>query len=162
MNRHVAVASLVPERARPYQGSRAGFASRALANSIDLLAILGVLAGIYFGAAMLLFLWNPRKFHFPGPSLTVVTAVGTGIAVAYFAIQWMTSGRTYGDYVLGLRVVDHHGRRLRAGLAVLRAAACVLFPIGLFWTAVSRDNRCVQDIVLRTSVIYDWVDHEES
>jgi hypothetical protein len=28
--------------------------------------------------------------------------------------------------------------------------------IGLGWAALSRQNRSVQDIVLRTSVIYDW------
>jgi hypothetical protein len=32
----------------------------------------------------------------------------------------------------------------------------VLFPILLLWVAVSRQNRSVQDLVLRTSVVYDW------
>jgi uncharacterized RDD family membrane protein YckC len=41
-------------------------------------------------------------------------------------------------------------------VALLRALACVLFPLGLLWVAFSRDLRSVQDIVLRTSVVYDW------
>jgi hypothetical protein len=40
--------------------------------------------------------------------------------------------------------------------AALRSAFCVLFPIGLFWVAVSGANRSVQDVVLRSSVVYDW------
>jgi hypothetical protein len=33
---------------------------------------------------------------------------------------------------------------------------CVVFPIGLLWVAVSQDNRSAQDILLRTTVVYDW------
>jgi hypothetical protein len=32
----------------------------------------------------------------------------------------------------------------------------VAFPIGLAWAIISRRNRSVQDVVLRTIVIYDW------
>lgn len=38
----------------------------------------------------------------------------------------------------------------------MRALACALFPIGVLWVAVSRENWSLQDVVLRTSVIYDW------
>jgi hypothetical protein len=31
-----------------------------------------------------------------------------------------------------------------------------VFPIGLLWTAVSRENRSLADLLLRTSVVYDW------
>jgi len=31
-----------------------------------------------------------------------------------------------------------------------------VFPIGVLWVAVSRTNKSVQDILVRTSVIYDW------
>ena len=46
--------------------------------------------------------------------------------------------------------------------ALLRAAFCVAFPIGLFWCVVSRKNRSVQDVVLRTSVIHDWANRASS
>jgi hypothetical protein len=36
---------------------------------------------------------------------------------------------------------------------------CVLFPILLFWVVLSRENRSVQDVLLRTSVVYDWSVH---
>jgi len=29
-------------------------------------------------------------------------------------------------------------------------------PDRLFWCAISKENRSLQDLVLRTSVIYDW------
>jgi hypothetical protein len=32
----------------------------------------------------------------------------------------------------------------------------VAFPVGLFWIVVSRDNRSVQDLLLRSAVVYDW------
>jgi hypothetical protein len=48
------------------------------------------------------------------------------------------------------------GRPPRVGGALLRAVLCVLFPIGLFWVAVSRANRSAQDVVLRYAVVYDW------
>ncbi|MDX6237576.1 MAG: hypothetical protein QOG10_2391, partial [Kribbellaceae bacterium] len=38
----------------------------------------------------------------------------------------------------------------------LRAAFCSLFPIGLFLCVGGREHRSLQDLVLRTSVIYDW------
>ena len=31
-----------------------------------------------------------------------------------------------------------------------------MFPLLLVWVAVSRHNRSVQDLVVGTSVIYDW------
>jgi uncharacterized RDD family membrane protein YckC len=54
-------------------------------------------------------------------------------------------------------VVNLHGGRLRVSVALLRAAFCVVFPVGLFWVAFSRENRSLQDIVFRTSVIHDWL-----
>jgi hypothetical protein len=29
-------------------------------------------------------------------------------------------------------------------------------PVGLFWSAVSRRNASVQDLLFSTSVVYDW------
>jgi hypothetical protein len=41
----------------------------------------------------------------------------------------------------------------RAGL---RALLCVIFPVGLFWSAVSRGRRSVQDVLMRSVVVDDW------
>jgi uncharacterized RDD family membrane protein YckC len=57
---------------------------------------------------------------------------------------------------MGLRVVNFRGQRVRWAGAVLRAAFCVTVPIGLFWAILSPRDRSIQDVVLRTSVVYDW------
>jgi uncharacterized RDD family membrane protein YckC len=58
--------------------------------------------------------------------------------------------------MLGVRVVNYKGATMGAPGAILRAVLCVVFPIGLLWIAVSSANRSVQDLIFRTSVIYDW------
>jgi hypothetical protein len=40
-------------------------------------------------------------------------------------------------------------------VAIVRAVACVLFPIGLVWVAVDRQRRSIQDVVLGSRVIFD-------
>jgi len=32
----------------------------------------------------------------------------------------------------------------------------VFFPVGVFWVVLSPERRSVQDVVLRTVVVYDW------
>jgi hypothetical protein len=38
---------------------------------------------------------------------------------------------------------------------VLRAALCVVFPLGLLWCALSRHRRSLQDLVIGSAVLYD-------
>jgi uncharacterized RDD family membrane protein YckC len=56
---------------------------------------------------------------------------------------------------MGLRVTDVSGGRLHWSRAAARAVFYVLFPLGLGWVLVSARNRSVQDVVLRTEVVYD-------
>jgi uncharacterized RDD family membrane protein YckC len=148
--------SAIPPAARGLQGQRAGLVTRLLANTVDFcIAVLIVAAG-YAGVAALRFLWNSRTFTFPAPSSAVLVVAGGAVMTVYLAACWTASGRTYGDHLLGLRVVGWRGRRLRPVGALLRAVLCVVFPIGLFWIALSRENRSAQDVLLRSSVVYDW------
>ncbi|MBV9445147.1 MAG: RDD family protein [Streptosporangiaceae bacterium] len=71
----------------------------------------------------------------------------------YLSAAWGTTGQTWGDLLFGLRVVDHRGGRLRPVGTILRAALCVVFPIGILLVPVNRANRSVADAVLRTSVV---------
>ena len=127
--------------------------SRALGQV--LVACVGVV-GLYAAWAAVSFLLRPRSFHFPDPGQGWLLTALLCLLTAYLALGWMTTGQTVGDRLLGLRVVNRHARLPGAGLALLRAVLCVLFPILLFWVAVSRQNRSVQDLLLRTSVVYDW------
>jgi uncharacterized RDD family membrane protein YckC len=148
----------VPPEARPYQGQRAGMISRLLASAIDLVAVAGIIGAGYLAVSAVMFLWSPSKFHFPALDRTWLLAAGGAVLFCYLSAGWAMNGRTPGDFVLGLRVVNYRGERLRVTGAALRAALCVVFPIGILWVTVSRANRSVADVVLRTSVIYAWGD----
>jgi uncharacterized RDD family membrane protein YckC len=138
------------------QGRRAGFVTRSLANVVDVVVVVLLLAGGYVAVACAQFLLRPAAFTFPTVDLRLLLLLGLGLQTLYFAITWAVVGGTYGDRLLGLRVVGRRRARLGWGRSVVRAAFCTLFPIGLLRVLVSRENRSVQDVVLRTSVVYDW------
>ena len=77
-------------------------------------------------------------------------------APGLFTIFWTLTGRTYGDVVMGLRVLRRSGRALGLPGSSLRVAFCVVFPIEVLWTPVGRKNRSVQNAVLAPQVFYDW------
>lgn len=130
--------------------------SRFVAATVDLGVVLLTLIGGYLSVSTVLFLIAPRRFSFPEIDPGVTSAVVWTLLVLYLALAWATTGRTVGGRMMGLRVVNHSGERMRFLGALLRSFVCALFPIGLFWCAVSRTNRSVADVLLRTSVIYDW------
>jgi uncharacterized RDD family membrane protein YckC len=146
----------VPRDARAFQGEHAGVVTRSMAGAADALAIVVLAFALMAGWSAARFLAHPARFSFPRPSLFVDGLVGCGIAFLYFTAAWGTSGRTPGAQLLGLRVVDRDGGRVRWGVAALRSALCVVLPAGLLWTVVSKQNLSVQDILLRTTVVYDW------
>jgi uncharacterized RDD family membrane protein YckC len=146
----------VPREARPFQGHRAGLVTRIAAAAIDLGVVIIALGVTYLGVFAVLFLVDPRNFTAPTPSPGLVYAAGCLLLTLYLAVGWMGSGRTYGNHLMGLRVVNNRGRRLHPLNALVRAVFYVILPIGLLWVLVSGQNRSLQDLVLRTSVIYDW------
>jgi uncharacterized RDD family membrane protein YckC len=151
--------SPVPREARPYQGRRAGLVTRFAAAVIDGLCVaLALLAG-YLGLSGLLFIVDPRGFTFPSPDLLLSLTAAFVVTVLYLTVGWWLAGRSYGSLVMGLRVLNPWGGRLHLVGAFVRAVLCTIFPVGLLWVAVSRDNRSAQDVVLRTSVVYDWQPH---
>jgi uncharacterized RDD family membrane protein YckC len=154
----------VPSDVVDYQGTRAGFVSRALAATIDValvfLVVLGTIAVIW----ALSFIFSPEAPGSTGslapdriPGAAAMVLYGYFLNWAYWTIGWATSGRTIGNLIMGLRVVNYQGRHPRWIGAALRSAFCTVFPFGLLWVIPSGANRSVQDVVLRTSVVYDWV-----
>ena len=137
------------------QGRRAGLVTRSLANVADLVVVALLVAGGYAAVAATRFLLNPRTFTFPAPAPTTLLLIGLCLQAVYFAVTWRVVAGTYGDRLLGLRVTDDRGARLGWGRCGVRALLCTLFPIGLLWVLVSQANRSVQDVLLRTSVVYD-------
>jgi uncharacterized RDD family membrane protein YckC len=151
--------SPLPREARPFQGRRAGIVTRTIAAVIDGAVVAATLAVGYASLVALRFLVDPRTFSFPDTSLLFSLTAGFVVTVLYLTAAWTFGGRSYGNHVMGLRVVGPRGRRLRLPVAFLRALLCVLVPIGLLWCAVSPVNRSLQDLLLRTSVVYDWQPH---
>jgi uncharacterized RDD family membrane protein YckC len=152
---HETVPPVAADARASVHGARAGLVTRALANIVDLLVVALGVAGGYAAVAATRFLLGPTSFHFPAPAPQTLLFLGLGLQAVYFAVTWGVVGATYGDRLLGLRVTDDRGARLGGGRSAVRAVLCTLVPIGLLWVLVSRENRSVQDLLLRTSVVYD-------
>lgn len=148
--------SAIPHEARPFQGHRAGLVTRTMAAVADAVCVVAILAGGYLAWSGLLFVINPPGFDFPRFPFLGWLGAAYVITVGYLGLGWATTGRTPGARLLGLRVVNHRGVRVRPVAALLRALFCAAVPIGLLWIAASPQNRSLQDTVLRTSVVYDW------
>lgn len=146
----------VPAAARAVQGHRAGIVTRVLAASIDGAVAVAAVGLGYAGAVAAYFVLSPRAFSFPDPGFGPLFACFLGFLVVYFTLAWATTGRTYGARLLGVRVVSARGGRIRPVIALARALLCVFVPVVLFWVIISRENRSAADVLLRTSVIYDW------
>lgn len=154
--RPIGPASPVPREARAWQGQRAGLVTRLAAAALDAAIVWLVLLAGYFGLAALLFLVDPRSFSLPHAGLFFSMTAGFVVSLVYLTVAWAFSGRTYGDLVMGLRVLGRDGRPLGLVGSATRALALLVLPAGLLWVAVSRDNRSLQDLALGTSVVYDW------
>ena len=74
----------------------------------------------------------------------------------YWTASWATSGRSIGAAILGLTVVTTKGHTIPWPVAALRAVLCVLVPIGALWILFARGNSSLQDVLLRTQVLYHW------
>jgi len=148
--------SPIPREARPFQGATAGLVTRFIANAIDVMTVSAALLVSYFGINGVLFVINPREFEFTGASLVLDLTVALLVLVLYWSTAWSITGQTYGDHVMGVRVVSRRGHLLRFPASLIRALLCVVFPIGLLWCAGGSTRRSLQDAALRTRVIYDW------
>lgn len=140
-----------------FRGEPAGIVTRSVAAAVDMLVVIFVLAGVWGVTAALRFLSRPARFTFPSPTWTEVVMIAGLVSVCYLATCWATSGRTYGSQLLGLRVVDRQARRLTWPRSLVRALAYVVLPIGLVWALLDRRNRSLQDLVVGSTVVYDWV-----
>ncbi|NIH99267.1 RDD family protein [Mycolicibacterium fluoranthenivorans] len=132
----------------------AGVVSRGVAAVIDLIIVATVLAAIYLGLILTRLMFHPTAFRAPTMGAVFSTAVLFGVAVCYLTACWAVSGCTVGSVTMGLRVIGRRGRRLSPAVALLRAVACVLLPVGLLWVAVDRHRRSLQDIVFGSRVVY--------
>jgi uncharacterized RDD family membrane protein YckC len=133
----------------------AGVVTRVLAACVDAVVVVLLAVVLDLAAAGIRFVWSPDDFRWPQFSLLSMSTALLALAVVYLAAGWAMTGRTYGARLLGLRVLSVGHGLLGWTRSVLRALACVVFPVGLLWCAVSRTRLSVQDVVLRSVVVYD-------
>jgi len=134
----------------------AGIVTRGLATGIDLAVVLAVMGGIYVGVLFVRLLFSPQEFSFPDANAVLSVTMFIVLSVLYLTACWAVSGRTVGAVTMGLRVVSRNGELIGWLRALLRAVLCVMFGFGLLWAAVDSRRRSLQDILLRTAVVYDW------
>jgi uncharacterized RDD family membrane protein YckC len=146
----------IPVEARSFQGEPAGLITRVAANVIDVAVVILGLVAVYLSIAGVVFLRQGARFTFPIVTHRAAYLAGFVALVVYFTVMWAAAGRTYGDRVLGLRVQTSTGQDVGIVRAGVRAVLCALFPLLLAWVAVNRHSRSVQDLVVGTSVVYDW------
>ncbi|TQF66507.1 RDD family protein [Rhodococcus spelaei] len=118
--------------------------------------VLALLGGCYLGMTFVRLLFSPQNFTFPTPAVLLSVTAWLVASLVYLTVCWATTGRTVGSLAMGLRVTTTRGRRVRWPVAALRALLCVFFAVGLGWAAVDPRRRSIQDILLRTEVVYDW------
>ena len=147
---------IVPREARWFQGRPAGLVTRTIAGFVDAIVVAALILIGYLGVNGFLFLIDPRGFQFTEASPLPMVTTALLAAFLYLFAAWWITGRTVGCHLMGLRVVNRHRRRLPPHIAFLRALLYTLFPIGLVLCAGGRNHRSLQDLVLRTLVIYDW------
>jgi uncharacterized RDD family membrane protein YckC len=146
----------VPREARPFQGQPAGFVSRALSTAIDLVVVYLVMAAVYLGMRALIWML-PAWVDLRMPPAQAFAVGAILLLWAYGTVSWATAGRSFGQHLMGLRVEGRYRRHPDWAVSALRTAACIAFPLGLLWVPVSSSRRSLQDLVLRTRVIHDWV-----
>jgi uncharacterized RDD family membrane protein YckC len=132
----------------------AGIVSRCVAAVIDLGVVLLIIGVLYVGMILTRLAVNPSAFQLPAIGVLFSTTVTFSISVLYLAGCWAVSGCTVGAVVMGLRVRGRKSERLPGVVALLRAVACVVFPVGLAWVAVDAQRRSLQDLLFRSRVVY--------
>lgn len=145
----------IPIQARPIQGKNAGFTSRFIAVLIDMAFIAVLVLGAY-GIWMALRYVLSVFYDFPQLSTVPLLLIGYFLMWAYWTWGWAIGGRTLGNVLMGLRVETETAQPLSVSRSALRALFSVVFPIGLAWAVISRSNHSVQDLVMRTRVVFDW------
>jgi uncharacterized RDD family membrane protein YckC len=134
----------------------AGIVTRVLAGIADAAVIVVIAAVGYLVWTVARLAAQPRTFSWPPTNVWLSTSALSVFAILYFTVFWSTSGRTPGAALLGTRVLSRRRHVLSAPAALLRAIGCVVLPIGLLWCALDGRRRSLQDLVLRSTVVYDW------
>ena len=154
---------------RPYLGGGyAGIASRVLAFSIDLFALIIALvisAVFVWGIVSIFDLDRLLQSLFGTNGLGILRVMGSGamgtlVACVYWIFGWTFLGATVGKIVMGLRVVGPGGspvgfwRSLRRVIGYFISAFAL--GLGFLWVIVNKRRHGWADKLAGTSVVYAW------
>lgn len=156
---------------------RAGFVSRGIAFSLDIVAMSAMLLlAVAFLQAVVGFftlygLLGQRATQsdlFHALSDVVFALIGAAIAIGYPVGFWVLLGQTPGKLLMGLRVARTNGQRLTLRYALLRYVGYWLsaIPVGLgfLWVLVDDRRQGWHDKLAGTCVTYESrpvVGHQE-
>lgn len=141
------------------QGHYAGAVSRFLAYVIDAAVSSGVFAGALAAISYVATVVTGRQISWNRDNV-VVGVVFVAWLFFYFGYSWAASGKTFGNAVVGIRVVRADGAALDPWRGALRAAAFplsfLLFGLGFAGILLQRERRALHDLIAGSAVVYSW------
>ncbi|MDA1094473.1 MAG: RDD family protein [Acidobacteria bacterium] len=132
----------------------ASAASRTIAGVVDFILLATLDAGVVGLTLRLAGLTMASLGVLPATPLCAFLLL---LNAGYLVVLTATGGQTFGQMVVGIRVVDVAGQPVPVVSALLRATMLVvsLVPagVGLVWIWIARDHRGLHDRVAGTRVV---------
>ncbi len=144
------------------EGRVAGFPSRAVAFTIDLVIVVFLIGLLSWVVTLLETLFE----LFISRDLNLVRAYAFTIpfiVALYYVGSWALTGGTIGKRLLGLRVVRADGFPPTVGRSIVRFVgyflSAVVFFLGFIWALFDDEHRAWHDDLAGTWVVYDFQRH---
>jgi len=141
------------------QGHYAGSVSRFLAYAVDLGVSTAVFTLALAGVGFVIEVITSHRVTWTR-SDPLVAALFVVWQFFYFGYSWAVASRSFGMYVLGLRVVRADGTEITSRQGVLRA---LVFPLsflllgaGFLGILLQHERRALHDLIAGTTVVYAW------
>ena len=146
-------------RALAFQGVPAGMVSRLFAFLLDVLTV-DVLFSVG-GSLFALFFEVLTGRTWQVKDHQIVSGVFLAVLVfIYFTVPIAVAGRTFGQMIMGLKVVRIDRREMGGWHAALRTItfplSILLLGVGVLMGLLRSDRRMLQDVFADTEEIYDW------
>lgn len=141
------------------QGNYAGSVSRFLAYAVDLGISTGVFTLALAGVAFVIQVVTSHQVTWTR-SDTLVGVLFVAWQFFYFGYSWAVASRSFGMYVLGLRVVRADGTEIAPRQGVVRALvfplSFLLLGLGFIGILVQHEHRALHDLIAGTAIVYAW------
>jgi uncharacterized RDD family membrane protein YckC len=161
-------------RQRSMLGHYAGFASRLLAFTIDVLIMsITIVFTSWFVRTSVNMLFGPQIMNSLAGRNTIIadilrlitnpalhSVVSVIYIITYYLFFWTTMGQTPGKYLMGVKGITKHGHKLKLKHAIARYlgyyVSSFTFGLGFLWILVDDERRGWHDRIAGTLVIYVW------